>query len=336
MRPPIWVNRYLILCGCLVVFRNGLNYWGYDYYALSWAADWPLPKSVFSVENFGDIALAHIIGIDTRFGWALLHVLLTAFFFLLLIFYINREKLNIGVKSDFFLLILASPISMMLMQEIGYFDVITIIGALVLACSSSLFGIFLGTLIMSAGNSPQALVAIFLLSVISAYLSEAYSRRTLVKFLPFFLACIIWLLERIWLNGVGRTEEFGPGMWVYSFKGFLIASPLFLYSLIGPLIILVPKIIGRTGCSSKSKDFQSYVACIFVSGIFGIITTESTRDALCIMAPSLFWLVRREFLEFGFSLSKWERLGLCILPCFLIWREGSVVEPWNILHRIFF
>ena len=331
-----WLNWFIYIAPILVIFRNGLNYWGYDYYALSWAKVWPKPLSVFSVENFGNLALARVLGINSRIGWVGLHIFLTAFFFLLLIYFVNRELLDISGKQSMFIVIFASPLSMMLMQEIGYFDVITIIGALILASARSTFIQILGAVVMASGNTPQAMIAAFIFCSSVALLSSTKNLKLLVVFTPFLLVCVIWLFERIWLNGLGRTEEFGPGMWSYSFKGFLVASPLFLYSIFGSLILLVPKIHSRIGHSIKSVEFQVLLGFILVPTFFGIVTTESTRDTLCIMAPTLVWYIQREIRDFHLRFSKWEFFVLCTLPSFLVWRQGQVVEPWSILRRLLF
>jgi hypothetical protein len=331
-----WITGFILLAPLLVICRNGLNYWGYDYYALSWSAAWPEPISVFSVENFGNLAIAHLLGVDTRLGWVFLHLGMTFTFFLLLMHFVNREIVEVKAKQTLFVVLLASPLSMMLMQEIGYFDVLTVIGALILANAQSNPGRILGALVMASGNTPQALIATFIFCFSFTLLDKSKSIKRLVGFSAFFFVSLVWLLERLWLNGVGRTEEFGPGMWSYSFKGFLIASPLFLYSLLGPLVILIPKIHSRVGHSIKSNEVQVILGFLLVPGIFGIITTESTRDALCIMAPTIFWYIRREIVAFGLRITAWESVALCTLPCFLIWRQGAVVEPWAILHRYFF
>jgi hypothetical protein len=331
-----WITGFIYLAPLLVIFRNGLNYWGYDHYALSWSAAWPEPLSVFSVEDFGNLAIAHLLGVDTRLGWASLHLGLTVTFFLLLIHFVNREIAEVNAKQSLFVVLLASPLSMMLMQEIGYFDVLTLIGALLMATAKSRWAQIIGAIVMSSGNTPQALVGTFIFCFSVAHLAPRPFKRHLFEFLPFMVVCVVWLFERLWLNGIGRTEEFGPGMWSYSFKGFLVASPLFFYSLLGPLVLLLPKIHARVGHSLRSREVQVVIILILIPGLFGIITTESTRDSLCIMAPVLIWFLSREVFRHGLRITRWDFFGLCLLPCFLIWRQGQIVEPWSILRRVFF
>ncbi len=331
-----WLTPSFYFLILLVVLRNGINYWGYDFYALSWSKVWPKPVSVFSVENFGNIAIAHFLHVDSRIGWLILHIVLTLIFFILLVIFVSHIGLDAKGKQSYFVVLLASPFSMMLMQEIGYFDVVTITGALILANCNSLTFQLVGAIIMASGNSPQALISTLIFCFANSMLSNSGTVNRIRNFLPFFTVTFIWLLERIWLDGVGRTEEFGPGMWTYSIKGFLIASPLYFYSILGPIVLLIPKICTRMSKSINSKEICAVFSIVFIPMLFGIVTTESTRDALCIMAPGLIWFLKREISQFGLRLSNWEILGCCALPCFLIWREGSLVEPWSILHRLFF
>lgn len=337
-RPALfgWLTPSVLFLSFIVTLRNGINFWGYDYYAIDWSKHWPQPLSVFSVENSGDLALAHFLKIDTRIEWFLLHLFLTFLFFALIIYFVNKEIVNNIQKRHLFLVLLATPLSMMIMQEIGYFDVVTILGAIILANSNRLPFALLGAAVMSAGNTPQAMIAIFIFSLSLYCLRMPLHKNVFFHSAPFLVVVLIWIGERFWLNGTGRTEEFGPSMWSYSFKGFLIASPLFLYVLLGPLVVLLPKIHTRIKASSNPKELWVWVFVVVVPGIFGVVTTESTRDALCIMAPTILWLLRREIVIHKLVLSRWEIAGIVLLPSFLIWRQGESVEPWSILRRTFF
>ena len=335
--PYAWALSFVPVVGMAVTIRNGLNFWGYDFYALAWAKVWPHPSSVFSVENFGNLALAHFLRIDSRAGWFALHLGLSLLYFILLILFVHFSEIDDEKRRTLFVIFAACPITMMIMQEIGYFDVVTILGALILGYSTSISARIFGAALMAAGNTPQALVATFLFSVALTLLSSKPIKKRLLYFAPFVLVFLFWVFQRFWLGGMGRTEEFGPSMWAWSFKGFLVASPLlYFYSVIGPLVILIPKILTRVGYSIKCRELWVIGWWISIPCVFGIVTTESTRDALCLMAPTFFWFMKREVTEFGLRLTKWEMAGMCLLPCFLIWREGAVVEPWSILHRLFF
>ncbi|CAN1484317.1 hypothetical protein MCEZE9_00032 [Candidatus Nanopelagicaceae bacterium] len=335
--PYSWAFTVVPVIGISVTLRNGLNFWGYDFYALDWAKVWPHPSSVFSVENFGDLALAHLLRIDSRVGWFSLHLGLSLIYFMLLILFSHTSNLDNEKRKTLFVIFAACPITMMIMQEIGYFDVITILGAIILGCGTSTPTRIVGAAIMASGNTPQALIATFLFSIALSLISNKPIKVRLQYFAPFALVVLIWIFERMWLGGMGRTEEFGPSMWSYSVKGFLVVSPmLYFYSVLGPLVILIPKIFKRIGHSIKSRELWVVGWCIWIPCFFGIVTTESTRDALCLMAPTFFWFIKREITEFGLRLSKWEIVGMCLLPCFLVWREGDIVESWSVLRRLFF
>jgi hypothetical protein len=266
-----------------------------------------------------------------------LHGLLTVLFFLLVVMVISREKLLNSQKRTLFILILASALTMMLMQEIGYFDVITIIGALILAFGNNTTIKILGTVIMCSGNTPQALIATLLLGTLVS-LTQIQRRNVfdIKLFTPFIVALVIWILERFWLGGEGREAEFGPGMWLYSSKGFLIASPLYLYALLGPIWLIAPAVMEKLRVFSPRRIFLIIVVLILIPALFGIVTTESTRDALCIMSPALLWFFKYLVSECQLKISRGQILGLVLMPNFLVWREGEIVEPWSVLQRFFF
>lgn len=332
-----WISFFFLPFSLLLILRNGINFWGYDHYAIEWAKEWPKPISQFSVEDSGNLILAKLFGIESRISWMILHILLTGFFILLAMILISRESLTNNQKRTLFILVLVSPLTMMLMQEIGYFDVITIIGALILAFGNNMKIKVLGTIIMCSGNTPQTLIATLLLGVLIAL---TQNRKRLIidfrLFIPFAVACLIWILERFWLGGLGREAEFGPGMWLHSSKGFLIASPLYLYALLGPIWLIVPAVMEKLSDFSAKRIFFIFTALIFIPALFGIVTTESTRDALCIMSPALFWFFKYLVSEHQFVLFRAQVLALGLMPSFLVWREGAIVAPWGVLHRFFF
>lgn len=332
-----WVSYLFLPFILLLTLRNGVNFWGYDHYALAWAKEWPKPISQFSVENSGNLILAKIFSVDSRFSWMALHSLLTVFFIVLAMIFISREKLSISQKRTLFILVSTSPLTMMLMQEIGYFDVITIIGALILAFGNSITVKILGTIVMCSGNTPQTLIATLLLGILVSITQVRRKHLANINlFLPFIVAVAIWVLERFWLGGQGREAEFGPGMWLYSFKGFLIASPLYLYALLGPIWFVVPLALEKLRGFSPRRILLIFTVLILIPALFGVITTESTRDALCIMSPALLWFFKYLVSEHQFVVSRMQILALVLMPSFLVWRQGEIVEPWSVLHRFFF
>jgi len=332
-----WISYYFLPFFAILIMRNGINFWGYDYYAIAWAKEWPKPVSQFSVEDSGNLMLAKLFAIDTRLSWMVLHAVLTGLFIILAAFLVSREKLSNIQKRALFILILSSALTMMLMQEIGYFDVITIIGALTLAFGNSMAIRILGTIVMCSGNTPQTLIATLLFgTLISLTQNRKKYDIDLRLFIPFVVACIIWILERLWLGGLGREAEFGPGMWLYSTKGFLIASPLYLYALLGPIWFIAPTAAEKMKGFTPKRLFLIFTVLILVPALFGIVTTESTRDALCIMSPALLWFFKYLVSERQLVLSRIQILALALMPSFLVWREGAIVEPWSVLQRFFF
>jgi hypothetical protein len=330
-----WFTYLYFPIAFVLILRNGINFWGYDKYALEWVKVWPKPVSVFSVENSGNLFLAKIFGVDSRFSWIALHISLTVVFFILLFFFISIEQISDDKKRTILFLIIVSPITMLLMQEIGYYDVVTMIGSLILAFGKDLTIKLLGTLVLCAGNTPQALV-ITLLFAAFLYSINSFSKKSDFRIiLPFLFSLTIWTFQRFWLNGSGRVAEYNYGQWSSSFEGFLIASPLFLYALLGPLWLISPSVLDCLKQNTLSYKIRVFVCLLLVPSIFGIFTTDSTRDALCIMAPILFWLLRYLVIERGLMLNYNLKIMLCLAPCFLVWREGQIISPWEELSKIF-
>ena len=332
-----WLPFYFIPVFFLIVLRNGINFIGQDYYALEWANEWPEPISIYSVENAGNIILAKLFSVDSRVSWMLMHLILTLLLLLLMIAYCSFQELFLEQKQTLCLLILTSPLAMMIMQQIGWHDVVTIIGALILAFSDRTVLRLLGTLIMCLGNTPQALVSTLLFGLLLNTVLSLNTKLNFKFFMPFFFASAIWILERFWLGGIGREGEFfQPGFWVYSIKGFIIASPLYLYALLGPTWLITIKVWEKLKTTHKKQSFMVITLILVIPGIFGIVTTDSSRDAYCIMAPLLLWFFRYLVIDQKFSLSRIQKITLILLPCFMVYRQGEIIPPWGVFERFFF
>jgi len=320
----------------ILVLRNGINFWGYDKYALQWVKKWPRPVSVFSVENSGDLFLAKLFGVDTRFSWIVLHIALTIIFFIVLCWLINIEKIPNYKKRNILFLVLVSPITMLLMQEIGYYDVVTLIGAVIFAFRNDLKIKLLGTLILCAGNTPQALIMTLLFGFFLHFINSTSKKFDLRNFTPFIFASSIWVLEKFWLNSLGRVLEYNYGQWSYSFKGFLIASPLFLYALLGPMWLISFNVLESLQKYNISDKIGIFFCLLIIPGLFGVFTGDSTRDSLCIMSPILLWLIRYVIIEHDLVIGHNLKIMMCLAPCFLVWREGQIIPPWQELTKLFF
>jgi hypothetical protein len=335
-----WLTILFIPVFFVLILRNGINFIGQDYYALDWAKKWPIPTSTYSVENAGNIILAKLFSVDSRVSWMLMHLVLTFLLLLLVILYCSFQESSFEQKQTIFLLIITSPLTMMIMQQIGWHDVVTIIGAVILAFSDRTALRVLGTLIMCLGNTPQALVSTFLFGLLLNTILNFNSRFNFKFFIPFLFALGIWILERFWLGSVGSVgregEFFQLEFWAYSIKGFIIASPLYLYALLGPTWSITIKVWEILKISHRKQSFIVITLILVIPGIFGIITTDSSRDAYCIMAPLLLWFFRYMVMDQKFSLNRIQKITLILLPCFMVYREGEIIPPWGILERFFF
>jgi hypothetical protein len=332
-----WFTYVYIPLFFVLVLRNGINFIGQDYYAIEWAKKWPNPVSTYSVENFGNIALAKLFSVETQVSWMVLHSILSLILLFLLIVFCHQENASIKQKQTLLFLTLTSPLTMMIMQQIGWHDVLTILGAMILAFGDKTSVRILGTVIMCSGNTPQALVATLLFGLLLNTVQNFKKKNELKFFIPFIVSLSVWLFERFWLGGAGRESEFfSPGFWLYSIKGFLIASPLYLYAILGPLWLIAPNVWQKLKAIPKKQTLMIVTILLLIPGVFGIITTDSSRDALCIMSPLLLWFLRYLVIEQQLVLRQGQIIGLILMPCFLVYREGQIIPPWSILDRLFF
>jgi hypothetical protein len=332
-----WLTYTFIPVSLIIILRNGINFIGYDYYGIDWARKWPKPISVYSVENSGDLILAKLFSTYSRVSWMVLHLALTLLLFVLVFLYCSFERIPIKQKQTLFLLIFASPLTMLVFQEIGWHDVVTIIGALILAFGKNTPSRILGILIMCSGNTPQAMVASFLFGCLLNVIEHYNQKINFKLFIPFIFSIIIWIFERFWLGSTGREGELlEPSFWLYSVKGFLIASPLYLYALLGPIWFIAPDIWKMLKIFPKKQTLIIIIILVLIPGGFGIITTDSSRDALCIMSPLVLWFFRYIVVELQLILRQTQKIALILMPCFLVYRQGEIIPPWSILERFFF
>jgi len=49
-----------------------------------------------------------------------------------------------------------------------------------------------------------------------------------------------------------------------------------------------------------------------------------------------FWSCHYFIVNHNLQISRIQILAICLLPNFLIWREGAIIEPWGILRRFFY
>ena len=89
----------------------------------------------------------------------------------------------------------------MIMQQIGWHDVVTIIGAIILAFQDKTRIKILGTLIMCFGNTPQALIATLLFGLLLNLFLNFNKKINFKLFTPFIISVIVSVLERFWLGG---------------------------------------------------------------------------------------------------------------------------------------
>jgi hypothetical protein len=184
------------------------------------------------------------------------------------------------------LAVLASGIPPTLSYEIGFYDVLTLLGAGAIAVSRRPWLVAVGAVVLSGSNPPLALVSAISFAILSA--GEPF-RGLRQKALITLTICLLgWLAVNLWLHAAGTSSESSQLFTNlgYSFRSFLDAAPLDVSSWYGGawllvVITIVSPMAWRTRCIVVG-------ALIVVPGLGSVATLDGTRVFVCAAAlPAL-------------------------------------------------
>lgn len=193
--------------------------------------------------SFGQVVLASGLGITTTTQWVVVHAMLMGVALAAAFFLVNKAGPS---QRGFLILVLASATATSsLFLSVGKYDIITFLGAVILALARSLPGGLLGALIMASGNPEQAVVAAAALLLLS-FASEFHQFRLRASF-ALSGAMAIWALVQFWLassgmpagrvqllpeylsESIARVVAFpGTALWSWLNAGWLVALAVVL------------------------------------------------------------------------------------------------------------
>lgn len=218
----IWIFALLLLA--ISLFRSGVHWPDFpgpgEPYWLN-AESWPAGNSWAS--SWSWLLVPRLLGISTAVSWALLYVVVAALALTGIGFIVSRLP-NRGAKALILIALCSSPIlPRMLNDPLGY-DRITLLGAIIIVASRSWWGIVLGAIVFSSGNSEVAIVG----SICALLLSLAPVFKTIRQkaVITFFVAVVtsagISLLKSLsTLAGDSRWSELGS----HAIESFKLHSP---------------------------------------------------------------------------------------------------------------
>jgi len=282
-----WINRsyfqQIILVLVLLLTKNAfdIELRNIQEAYLPGAQEFPQAVGYFSA-SFGQVVIASGLGITTTTQWVILHVVLIVIALGVAFYLISKEDTE---QRSFMILVLASATATSsLFVSIGKYDVITYLGAVIVALSRTLPGASVGALIMASGNPEQALVA----SAAMLALSVAPEFRKL-RFRALSVAAVAasaWFAVQVWFRASGvessrlsiLTEYLGesvarvmayPGMALWSWMG------------VGWLIVLASLFV-----VARTSRTWILIALVVIPGIATLITADGGRVFGLVVLPA--------------------------------------------------
>ena len=277
--------------------------------------EFPTAVGYFS-GSYGQVVIAAALGITTTTQWVLLHAVLIAIALTTAFWLVGRR--DAPTRSFLILALAAATATSSLFVSIGKYDVITYLGAVILAMSRSLPAATLGALIMASGNPEQSIVASFALLVLSFAGEFRDLRKRAVA--AILVTTLTWLMVQVWFNMSGMavsritlvpeylSESLArvlayPGTAIWSWLGvgwFLALTAVFL-------------------CRFSSRIWL-LLAVVAIPGAVTVITADGARVFGLVVLPAylvvMIWLERYALRRFkGRELALGMLLiGVAILP----------------------
>ena len=157
------------------------------------AQEFPKAVGYFSA-SFGQVIIAAGLGITTTTQWVVLHFALTVVALGVAFYLIGREDHQ---KRSFMILVLASATATSsLFVSAGKYDVITYLGAVILALARTHVGSVLGAFVMASGNPEQSAVAVAALLVLS--FAPEFANQRARALLGSVAVAVGWVAVQVW------------------------------------------------------------------------------------------------------------------------------------------
>ena len=235
-----------------------------------------------------------------------------------------------------FVLLVMSPISVILLQHLGIYDSLMILGAIILVGSSSLMWMTAGATLLLGANFELGVVALLSLIVLSITDDVKLDRHKL--YVSGLMGLVVSLVALIgwfgnFLGGDSRSS------WLQqhlrgSLVNLAVSFPFMILSFYGVAWLLVGGFIFRT---STKKDLAiKAIALVLLPGLAAALTLDGTRVFVCASAPALFAIglrSKRSISEYLPARLGWRHLLIVsvLVPALMV-HFGSVKLPYQILY----
>ena len=292
------------------------------------AQEFPRAVGYFSA-SFGQVIIAHGLGVTTTTQWVFLHVVLFAVALGVAFYLISNADPE---RRSFMVLVLASATATSsLFISIGKYDVVTFLGAVVLALGKTLPGSLAGAFIMASGNPEQAIVASVALLVLSCAreFREARSRAVI----GILVSMSVWLAVQFWFSAsempTGRIQLL-PEYLSESLARVVAFPGLSTWSWLNSGWLLITLIVVLAPRASRVWILAALVA---LPGIATVITADGGRVFGMIVLPayltSAMWFGRQtlQASQRSSTLVGVALVALIVLPI-AIQGPGWLFDQW--------
>jgi hypothetical protein len=191
---PRWV--LVLVVGLLGILRTGF-YW--------YQTDWTILRDQISIfpealtwqaTSWGNLAIARLLGFNEPWHWYGMHAVLTLVAFLLPL--VMVRSLSQRGFAVFLVLWALAPVWSTLLMWIGFYDVLTVIGGILVALGSRFWIVVLGAVIMSSGNPEQAILACIAYVILTITRQLRDCRRMAIVAVA--TSIIAYVPVRIWMS----------------------------------------------------------------------------------------------------------------------------------------
>jgi hypothetical protein len=266
--------------------------------------------------SWGNLLVAKIAGFDEAWEWYIFHAVLTLVVLVLPLVFI-RKLTNVGF-SIFLVLWALAPVTTTLLLWVGMYDVVTVLGAVLIAFSTRLVGVIPAAVIMSSGNPEQAVVA----SVAYIFLTFTgpFRERRLLALVAFLTTIAAYVPVRLWASAQeapSRIDLLGsPLAGVLRLINEWPGSVFWWY---GPLWLVVLAFILM---QSRWGALWSAAALILIPGVAAFVTTDWHRVFWLVTVIGLILVIRRlveamQHSRAGFTVISVAIIALVIFPTVL-------------------
>ena len=256
------------------------------------AQEFPRAVGYFSA-SFGQVVIAYGLGVTTTTQWVVLHLFLIAIA-LGVAFYLVGTA-DPGNRSLMLLVVASATATSSLLTSVGKYDVLTYLGAVILALAKTLPGSVVGSAIMASGNPEQAMVASAALLLLTFAPEFRAARARAVGALV--LIAFSWLGVQAWFASsaltVGRLNLI-PRYLAESIANFVVYPGTSLWSWLnaGWLLVLAAIVL-----VAKTSRKWLALALVVVPGVAALITADGPRVFGLVGLPAFLvattWLIGR-------------------------------------------